>query len=194
VFGLLAGLWGGLVLGLVVGLGVALMVGLVRWLVGRIVVGLEAGFEEGAHSPQGPFESGRNDRVFGLAVGLTFGLAVGIGGVLAFALLDLVVSDKALPVLWIVWIGVGSGLTVGLVYGVTSSVTWLTIMAWLQLQRSRRVPAVGLMPFLNDARTRGVLRTVGAVYQFRHATLQDHLAGQTTSSPATSSAGGRPSY
>lgn len=48
------------------------------------------------------------------------------------------------------------------------------------------------MPFLDDARTRGVLRTVGAVYQFRHATLQDHLAEQTTSSVTTYSAAGRP--
>ncbi|MGH3811020.1 MAG: hypothetical protein ACRDUV_01000, partial [Pseudonocardiaceae bacterium] len=194
VFGLLAWLWSGPTLGLVFGLGVPLMVGLVRWLMGRIVVGLAAGFEEGERSPQGPFESWRNDRVFGLAVGLTLGLAVGIGGVLAFVLIDLVASGAALSVLVIVWIGVGSGLVVGFVYGVMSSVTWPTTLAWLQLQRSHRVPAVGLMPFFDDARTRGILRTVGAVYQFRHATLQDHLAGQTTSSPAPSSVAGFPSY
>jgi hypothetical protein len=129
-------------------------------------------------------ESWCNDRVFGLAVGLVFGLAVGIGGVLAFELLSGLVLDGAERVLVIVRIGVGSWL----VYGVASCVTWPTTMAWLQLQGSRRVPAVGLMPFLNDARIRGVLRTVGAIYQFRHATLQDRLAGQTTSSPATSSA------
>jgi hypothetical protein len=123
-----------------------------------------------------------------------FGLAVVIGVMLAFALVNLVTSLEEVRLLVIVWIGVGSGLAVGLVYGVMSSVTWPTTIAWLQLQRSRRVPAVGLMPFLDDARTRGVLRTVGAVYQFRHATLQEHLVGQTTSSPATSSAAGRLSY
>jgi hypothetical protein len=32
------------------------------------------------------------------------------------------------------------------------------------------------MRFLEDARERGVLRTVGPVYQFRHARLQDLLA------------------
>ncbi len=191
--GLAVGLAYGLMPGLVFGLAVALTVGLVHWLAGRVAVGLAAGFEEGERSPQGSLESWRNDRMFGLAVGFTFGLAVGIGVALAFALLDLVASSVALPVLMIVWIGVGSGLAVGLVYGVTSSVTWPTTIAWLQLQRSRRVPAVGLMPFLDDARTRGVLRTVGAVYQFRHATLQDHLAGQATSSPATSAAGRRES-
>ncbi|MGH3798797.1 MAG: hypothetical protein ACRDTD_01425, partial [Pseudonocardiaceae bacterium] len=123
----------------------------------------------------------------------TFGLAVGIGVVSASWLLELVSSD-GVPLLLFALIGVGSGLAVGFVYGVTSSVTWPTTLAWFQLQRSHRVPAVGLMPFLDDARTRGILRTVGAVYQFRHATLQDHLAGQTTSSPATSSVAGFPSY
>jgi hypothetical protein len=102
-------------------------------------------------------------------------------------------ASASRELLVIVWIGVGSGLAVGLLYRMISSVTWPTTIAWLQLQRSRRVPAVGLVPFLDDARTRGVLRTVGAVYQFRHATLQEHLVGQTTSSPATSSAAGRPS-
>jgi hypothetical protein len=33
-----------------------------------------------------------------------------------------------------------------------------------------------LMRFLDDAHRRGVLRQVGAVYQFRHARLQDRLA------------------
>ncbi|MGW3820473.1 hypothetical protein [Streptomyces sp. NPDC005046] len=32
------------------------------------------------------------------------------------------------------------------------------------------------MAFLDDAHRLGLLRTVGPVYQFRHAELQDHLA------------------
>ena len=68
-------------------------------------------------------------------------------------------------------LGLVTGLTVGLTYGLISSTTWSTTLAWqLQLQRSRHVPAVRLLPFLEDARKRGVLRTVGAIYQFRHAT------------------------
>jgi hypothetical protein len=35
-----------------------------------------------------------------------------------------------------------------------------------------------LLHFLEDARQRDALRTVGPVYQFRHARLQDRLAGQ----------------
>jgi hypothetical protein len=34
------------------------------------------------------------------------------------------------------------------------------------------------MRFLDDARERNVLRTVGPAYQFRHARLQDRLAQQ----------------
>jgi hypothetical protein len=68
------------------------------------------------------------------------------------------------------------GIPVALMYGIMSSVTWSITLAWCQLQRSRHVPAVRLMPFLEDARDRGALRTVGAAYQFRHATLQDQLA------------------
>ncbi|MFC5103265.1 hypothetical protein [Kibdelosporangium philippinense] len=33
-----------------------------------------------------------------------------------------------------------------------------------------------LIPFLEDAHQRGVLRQNGGVYQFRHARLRDHLA------------------
>jgi hypothetical protein len=82
---------------------------------------------------------------------------------------------------------------VAIVYGVTSSATWPTTLAWRQLRRSGQVPAVEFLPFPEDARNRDVLRTVGAVYQFRHATLQDQLAGQTTAGPATSSATQHPS-
>ena len=45
------------------------------------------------------------------------------------------------------------------------------------------------MRFLEDARSRSVLRTVGPVYQFRHARLQDRLA---TPEPATAGDGAAP--
>ncbi len=190
--GFLAGLWNGSMTGLLLGLLIALMTWLMRRFAGRFAVGLALGLEEGERSPQGPLASWRDDRVFGLVVGLTFGLAVGMGWVLTLTLIPFATNSEALHAPMTASIGVIIGLVVGLVYGVTSSVTWPTTLAWLQLRRSRRVPAVGLMPFLDDARTRGVLRTVGAVYQFRHATLQDHLASQATSSPATSSEPGQP--
>lgn len=87
-------------------------------------------------------------------------------------------------------IGIVFGITAGLAIvlpslltiGVTGTATWATMLAWRQLRISGRVSAVDLMPFLEDARERGVLRTVGPIYQFRHATLQDQLANQAMSS------------
>jgi hypothetical protein len=72
-----------------------------------------------------------------------------------------------------------SGLTVGLmdpVLAVLFSTRTITTLAWCQLKLAGHVPVVGLMACLEDARDRGVLRTVGGVYQFRHATLPDQLA------------------
>lgn len=194
LFGLVLGLTAVVVavrsldLGLVSGLGVGLAALLVVWLVfglmsrlaGRFVTGLA----DGEPDPQGPREAWRHDRAFRFRVGLVFGLGLGVGVVL-------------LPLLLLGFrgrLGLGivnfleAGFSVALVYGITSSVTWSTTLAWRQLRRTRRVPAVALMPFLEDARGRGVLRTVGAVYQFRHATLQDKLAGQAILSPPTSTA------
>jgi hypothetical protein len=74
--------------------------------------------------------------------------------------------------------GLRSGLGAGFVWGITSSVMWPASFAWRQLRRSHRFSAVALVPFLEDARSRGFLRAVGAVYQFRYATLQDQLAGE----------------
>lgn len=83
----------------------------------------------------------------------------------------------------LVRLGLGFGLVCGL-FGLVCSHAGLTTVTWLQLQLSRQVPAISLMPFLEEARKRDVLRTVGAVYQFRHAKLQDQLSdGATTNNP-----------
>jgi hypothetical protein len=50
------------------------------------------------------------------------------------------------------------------------------VLTRIQLARRGRLPR-DLMAFLSDAHEkRGVLRQVGAVYQFRHITLQHSLA------------------
>jgi hypothetical protein len=169
----------------VAGIAVWFVVWFVVWRVPRFTGGFFTALAESEGGPQGPLESWRNDRVFGLVTGFAFGLVAG----LTFGL-TVGPSFGHVPGLVVgLMAGLAAGLTVGLTSGVTSSVTWSTALVWrLQLQRSGRVPAVSLMPFLEDARGRGVLRTVGAVYQFRHATLHDHLSGHTTASPATPSA------
>ncbi len=127
-------------------------------------------------------ESDRRAAEILLAVGIADGLLAGFG-------FDVGPGPGTEPGLrfWLVTglaSGLGSGLTVGLAYGFTTSVTWSTTLAWrLQLRRSRQVPNVGLISFLEEARNLDVLRTVGAVYQFRHATLQDQLARQPNCKP-----------
>jgi hypothetical protein len=78
---------------------------------------------------------------------------------------------------------VGLGLLLGLVFGLVLVLPGTAWGQWLVLGRfwlpvRGRVPW-RLMGFLDDAHRRGVLRQVGAVYQFRHARLQDHLAADT---------------
>jgi uncharacterized membrane protein (UPF0136 family) len=112
--------------------------------------------------------------VAGLLVGLLLGLASGAGGALAQGLICLAV-----------------GLSAGLMFGLAHSETWAVSFAFAQLARRQHTP-VRLMRFLEDARERQVLRTVGPIYQFRHARLQDRLAGRastvTRPEPQTSQA------
>jgi hypothetical protein len=55
---------------------------------------------------------------------------------------------------------------------------WATFLrARIRLAQRGELPWA-LMDFLDDAHRRGVLRQIGAVYQFRHGRLQDHLAHQ----------------
>ena len=92
---------------------------------------------------------------FGLASGLVSGLAVGLAFGLAF--------------------GLAVGLAVGLAGGLTKgSVPKVGLTEYvLAVTGAGRVK---FMKVLEDAHRRQVLRQAGAVYQFRHADLQEHLA------------------
>ncbi|MBM7864890.1 XRE family transcriptional regulator [Lentzea nigeriaca] len=77
-----------------------------------------------------------------------------------------------------------SALALGLVGGIGGGLAYvLSLTAWGQWMIFARVwlPLTGRLPwrlpeFLDDAYRRGVLRRAGAVYQFRHARLQEHFA------------------
>ncbi|MGH2579120.1 MAG: hypothetical protein ACRDG9_15420, partial [Actinomycetota bacterium] len=176
----------GLVAGPVAVLAVVLGAGLGAGLAAALIEGAT-----GESSPAGPRETWRNDRRAGLVAGFGFGFGFGftVGFSVGFimGLTDGFSDGVAAGLVVGLLFGLVFGLGAGLVLGLLNSQTWPTTLAWLQLQVFGRVPAVRLMPFLEDARERGVLRTVGAVYQFRHATLQDHLAGPTTSDSPESS-------
>jgi hypothetical protein len=76
--------------------------------------------------------------------------------------------------------GLATGLTLAVLFGLYRTAWgWFAIARWwLAL---RRCLPWRLMRFLADAHEqRGVLRQVGAVYEFRHVELQHHLAGRLT--------------
>lgn len=80
---------------------------------------------------------------------------------------------------------VTAGFAVGLVVGLATRLwcanntinhAFCPHAVFILLRRMGCCPA-RRMDFLADARERGVLRTAGAVYRFRHTRLQDLLAG-----------------
>lgn len=75
---------------------------------------------------------------------------------------------------WAILLGSMTGLLVFLISSVRDGWPAYALTAFA-FAVGRRLP-FRLMPFLEDAYHRGVLRKVGAVYQFRHLRLQQHLA------------------
>lgn len=178
LFGLLGGVawgvWFGLSLGIAFGLATAFAVGLGQ-----------PGAED--TSPADPLASWRNDRTYGLVAGVVAGLVAGLMFGLPIALWELLTLGPGA--------GAESALGFGLTFGLIASTTylllyprtWVTLLASLQLHRANRVP-IRFMRFLEEARSLHVLRTVGPVYQFRHARLQGYLARQRGTPHAAPSA------
>ena len=182
--GLLLGLVGGLIAGLVAGLafgvkqGVAaglvygLASGLLGWYGGWMASALDkydaSPSEDSNASPLTPRASWRQMQIFGLVTPLRLGLVAGL----------------------VIWLGTGlsGGLGVALAGGLVVCLvgvfvfpqTWPISLAFAQLAMHGYTP-IRLLRFLEDARKREVLRTVGPIYQFRHARLQDRLAQRATS-------------
>ncbi|WP_063894107.1 helix-turn-helix domain-containing protein [Streptomyces natalensis] len=105
-----------------------------------------------------------------------FGLLVGLGSGAVIRPLPAIMG----PLVWNLWaalkLGVISGLggALGYALSLTAWGQW-AVLARLWLPLTGRLPW-SLVTFLEDAYQRGVLRQAGAVYQFRHARLQHHLA------------------
>ncbi|MEU8783275.1 NACHT domain-containing protein [Streptomyces sp. NPDC048637] len=126
----------------------------------------------------GPLDLLQTNRATVLFHLLVFGLLMGISGGILYRLQQFELID------WMLF-GVVGGLGGGLAYG-------LSLTAWGQWVTLSRIwlPLTGQLPwtmhtFLADAHRRGVLRQTGAVYQFRHARLQEHLAAETRASRKT---------
>ncbi len=173
-FAVVGGVFGGLVFGLAFGPGPGGTVGLVAAVTAGLAGALAAGLSQrGADetNPLTPPTSWRRDQAFGLAVGLMLGLGLGLG-------LGLAYNPGIRHLAWLA-AGLVDGLVFGLVWGLSFASTWTASLAFGQLAMRWHTPA-RLLRFLDDARERDVLRTVGPVYQFRHARLQDRLAGHIT--------------
>jgi hypothetical protein len=162
-----------LVLGLWLGPPAMLVGGLLFGLWYGAMIGLVFALMEWLRNPADdaravtPWSVLRDDRtaaiVLGLMTGLVFGLPV--------TLLGGFESGLAWALVW--------GLTGGL--GLTAWGQFTIVRAWLA---ARGQLPWRLMAFLDDAHHRGVLRQAGAVYQFRHARLQDNLADTSPTSHA----------
>lgn len=113
-----------------------------------------------AVSPESLLRGDRNGSLIvaltaGLAFGVVFGLALGpLVGLLAFA-----------------------GLTVTAAFTVSMWGAFTITRIWLALFRG--IP-IGIIGFLREADSRGVLRREGGAFQFRHAKLQGRLSASAT--------------
>ncbi|QXJ21345.1 hypothetical protein AGRA3207_002189 [Actinomadura graeca] len=184
------GMTGGLSVGLLAGAGFLLLSGDPFWLLAGSLAGTAAGIvgsliggmanqDADARTPIDPVTCWRQDRQVTLLGALSGGTLGGLAGGFVLGLLTKAADKQVLGLVEGIWSGILIGLTLGvssgLPLGLVGSSTWRTFLACLQLRLTGETP-IRVVRFLEDARERGVLRTVGPVYQFRHARLQDRLA------------------
>ncbi|MFD9811701.1 helix-turn-helix domain-containing protein [Streptomyces sp. NPDC059080] len=165
-YGTVDGIFYGLVFGVAAGLSFCLL--------GLVESPLD--LRSAAH-PRGLLRTHRSTVLARLAVWApAFGALVGGGAAAAVPLLRGALG----PLVW----SPAAGLVLGTLSGVGGALGYaLALTAWGQWLVLGRLwlPLTGRLPwavvaFLDDAYRRGVLRQAGAVYQFRHARLQHHLA------------------
>lgn len=167
-FDLAAGTVAGLPIGLTYGLTKGSVHGLVAGVVSVFAFGLMVGFSRPsaeadiATDPQSSWHRDRRHSMsFGITSALALALPLGIKNGIAHGLVPGVVA------------GLCFGAIIGLGCFIGASDTWRSTLLLLQL-RNHKLP-VRAMPFLEDARQKRILRTVGSLYQFRHPKLQDRL-------------------
>ncbi|MGW1642351.1 NACHT domain-containing protein [Streptomyces lavendulae] len=167
--------------GLVAGLAAGVMVGLVTGAVGTLIAGL-TGVPTDLTAAGGPKAVLRRDvRTFAL-IFLVMALAIGTVVDLVTGLAVTTELQLATDPTVLLTAGLAPGAAMGVISGLAIAFTqaaggtFRLAHCWLALRG--RLPW-RLMHFLADAHEhRGVLRQVGAVYQFRHAELQRRVAGE----------------
>jgi hypothetical protein len=160
--GLDGGLRGALVFVPLVGFGVGLVLGLIAHLEAPADIEAEA-------SPANLLRANRKNVVLHLIMWLlVLGFVAGI------------VNAVMSGIVWGILVGLAFGIEGAIGGGIGSSLAFSAWGQWVAFARLW-LPLRGRLPwavmaFLDDACERGVLRRAGAVYQFRHAQLQEHLA------------------
>jgi hypothetical protein len=159
ILGVLSGLERGLVVGLAVGLGTLLIIG--------FIFGLEGSPADVLVEPSPRTVLSQDRRTFWVA-----GLGIGLAAVFITGLPAMVRSGSIIAFL----VALPTGLLIGLFFASWEAAWGAFTLTRLSLALVGRLPW-RLMSFLVDAhQERGVLRQVGAVYQFRHLELQRRLA------------------
>jgi hypothetical protein len=162
--------------------------GLVAGLGGGAVIGVVELLRTPAESdmPTSPSSTFSSDRRLTLIAGLVITVIASIFSGLLYGFASGLLFGVAAGLATVVITGIG-GAFVG---------RKLTVRAWpmfiitvIVLSATKKTPR-RLMRFLEEAYRLGILRRVGAVYQFRHARLQDRLAA-TYQDPRTSSPANR---
>jgi hypothetical protein len=165
------------------GIAIGIATGLVLAVASYLFFGLWVALSQpagDAASPLNPLAAWRADQTRALMYGLAAGLAAGLVSGVIYGTFVSSVSQTS-PFLRYhsfgqdAWFGLRIALVVGLVVVIVLSVTWPVSLVFADLAVRRHTP-ISLMRFLEDAREREVMRTVGPVYQFRHGRLQDRLA------------------
>jgi hypothetical protein len=100
-------------------------------------------------------------------------------GSLSYGLAGFVIGGQVMPHHIALGVGIAGGAVFGCAIGLIAALSrswgaFVVSRAWLAVRG--RTP-LRLNRFLADAHQRGVLRQVGATYQFRHARLRDRLVG-----------------
>ncbi|MGW5723923.1 NACHT domain-containing protein [Amycolatopsis sp. NPDC003865] len=129
---------------------------------------LEPGLGDTGYSD--PVREWRNEAKLGVGFGLIMTVPMGVFGLSGH-----------------VWTAVMMGTSLGLLSGICVPQTANVFVCQAYLSARHDLP-LRLIRFLEDARVRHILRTVGPIYQFRHATLQDRLAERFAGEPANRSA------
>jgi hypothetical protein len=172
--GAAAGLVAGLVIWILVGDRPGLTIGAIGIVTGAIAAGVLLESHDYVTAAASPQATLRQDRATFLTSFLGLGVAVGLTTGLVYAYFPSDISGAANGVAFGVAVGAAVLVVVGIAAGFIRASWGHYVIARVWLAAKGRLP-FGLMPFLQDAHARGVLRQNGAAYQFRHKLFHKHL-------------------